>query len=209
MRVDDEKFKKASEYFNSKLSFEDFLKDNGLLEDSEINYTTINMKCPFHADSNPSLKIDTERNLYKCFSGGCTAGNLIKFMSEYDKIVLQGTKGYFGTLETLLRKDVEAQRVLGFNSIYEDSLDLNTLRRDGIKRLKISKSEPKNFLELSNYIRQFGTHKDKIEAIKLMQDNLSASVIYNMLFGKKDKLPNGSSVFNFAGVSLEDLLKED
>lgn len=209
MRVDDERFKKASEYFNSKLSFEDFLKDNGLLEGHEHSYTTINMKCPFHADSNPSLKIDTQRNVYKCFSGGCTSGNLIKFMSEYDKIVLHGTKGYFGTLENLLRKDMEAQRVLGFRSIYEDAWGLDALRRNGIKKLKITKSEPKNFLELSNYIRQFGSHQDKIEAIKLMQDNLDASVIYTMLYGKKDKLPSGSNLFNFTGVSLEDLLRED
>ena len=42
-----------------------------------------------------------------------------------------------------------------------------------------------------------------------MQDGLDAPVIFNLLFGKKDSLPQASNVFNFEGVSLQDLLRED
>lgn len=41
--------------------------------------------CPFHDDTNPSLKIDGRRGIFKCFSCG-TAGNAVKFVQEYSKL---------------------------------------------------------------------------------------------------------------------------
>jgi len=40
--------------------------------------------CPFHDDRNPSLKIDGERGIYKCFSCG-SGGNALKFVREYSE----------------------------------------------------------------------------------------------------------------------------
>ncbi|MDL2211506.1 DNA primase [Erysipelotrichaceae bacterium OttesenSCG-928-M19] len=41
--------------------------------------------CPFHNDSNPSLTISQEKQIYKCFS--CDAGgNVITFVQDYEKI---------------------------------------------------------------------------------------------------------------------------
>lgn len=208
MKISDEKIKRASAYYNSHLSFEDYLKEKGLYKDYKIIMDGVAIKCPFHEDWDPSLKINTSRNIYKCFSCG-SSGNLMTFMANYDRIVLGGTKGYAGVIDNLLRNDRVAQSSLGFKTIYEDGIDLDKFRRDGFKKFKINKSEPQNFLELSNYIKQNGKHKDKIDAIKLMQDGLDAPVIYNLLFGKKDTLPETSNVFNFEGVSLQDLLRED
>ena len=208
MRISDDKIKRASDYFNSHLSFEDLLKEKGLYKDVKITHEGVDIKCPFHEDWDPSMKINTHRNIFKCFSCGAS-GNLMKFIAVYDKEVLGGTKGYAGIIENLLKNDRVAQVSLGFKSIYEDSVDLDNFRRNGFRKFKIVKSEPKNFLELSNYIKQNGKHKDKIDAIKLMQDGLDAPVIFNLLFGKKDSLPQSSNVFNFDGVSLEDLLRED
>ena len=38
--------------------------------------------CPFHDDKNPSLQINGERGIYKCFSCGA-GGNALKFVREY------------------------------------------------------------------------------------------------------------------------------
>lgn len=38
--------------------------------------------CPFHDDNNPSLQINGERGIYKCFSCGA-GGNALKFVREY------------------------------------------------------------------------------------------------------------------------------
>lgn len=39
--------------------------------------------CPFHDDQKPSLKINTERNIYNCFPCGA-GGNVLEFVMEYD-----------------------------------------------------------------------------------------------------------------------------
>jgi DNA primase len=41
--------------------------------------------CPFHDDHNPSLKIDGNRGIFKCFSCG-VGGNALRFVREYAKV---------------------------------------------------------------------------------------------------------------------------
>lgn len=41
--------------------------------------------CPFHGDKNPSLSVNSEKRIFKCFVCGVT-GNAIKFVQEYKKI---------------------------------------------------------------------------------------------------------------------------
>jgi DNA primase catalytic core len=41
--------------------------------------------CPFHADTNPSLSINTQKNLWNCF--GCDAGgDAIRFVEKFDQV---------------------------------------------------------------------------------------------------------------------------
>jgi DNA primase len=42
-------------------------------------------QCPFHDDTNPSLKIDNERGIFKCFSCG-VGGTAFKFVQEYSRV---------------------------------------------------------------------------------------------------------------------------
>lgn len=46
------------------------------------NYLAI---CPFHNDSNPSMNISVDKQIYKCFSCGA-GGNVFTFVSEYEKV---------------------------------------------------------------------------------------------------------------------------
>lgn len=41
--------------------------------------------CPFHDDTNPSLSVSPERQIYKCFSCGAS-GNVFSFIMDYEKI---------------------------------------------------------------------------------------------------------------------------
>lgn len=41
--------------------------------------------CPFHNDSNPSLQVSQDKQIYKCFSCG-EAGNVFTFVQNYEKI---------------------------------------------------------------------------------------------------------------------------
>lgn len=46
------------------------------------NYVSV---CPFHNDTNPSMNISVDKQIYKCFSCGA-GGNVFSFVSEYEKI---------------------------------------------------------------------------------------------------------------------------
>jgi len=41
--------------------------------------------CPFHEDTNPSLSVNTQKNLWQCFSCG-TGGDIIRFVELMDKV---------------------------------------------------------------------------------------------------------------------------
>ena len=41
--------------------------------------------CPFHADSNPSMTVSPEKQIFKCFSCGA-GGNALKFVQDFDQI---------------------------------------------------------------------------------------------------------------------------
>ena len=50
--------------------------------------------CPFHADSNPSLTVSRQKQLFKCFACG-EGGNVITFLQKYEG------KDFKEALETL------------------------------------------------------------------------------------------------------------
>jgi hypothetical protein len=48
--------------------------------------------CPFHNDTNPSLSLSEEKNLFKCF--GCSAkGNIIKFNAMLKRLNKEAENG--------------------------------------------------------------------------------------------------------------------
>lgn len=51
--------------------------------------------CPFHDDHNPSLSIDSSRQIYKCFSCGA-GGDVFRFVQEYSKLPGHGPELTFG-----------------------------------------------------------------------------------------------------------------
>ena len=44
--------------------------------------------CPFHSETNPSFYVNTELQIFKCFSCG-RGGNALKFLQEYFNIDFQ------------------------------------------------------------------------------------------------------------------------
>lgn len=41
--------------------------------------------CPFHDDTNPSMSVSSEKQIYKCFSCGAS-GNVFNFVMDYEKV---------------------------------------------------------------------------------------------------------------------------
>lgn len=58
-----------------------YLGGNNLVRKGKI-YLSV---CPFHHDTHPSMRVDPERNTYKCFACGA-GGDSIKFAQQYDHL---------------------------------------------------------------------------------------------------------------------------
>ncbi len=51
----------------------------------QVSGKALKAVCPFHDDTNPSLSISREKQIFKCFSCG-TGGNAITFVQKYEQI---------------------------------------------------------------------------------------------------------------------------
>jgi len=60
--------------------------------------------CPFHNDNNPSLYIDNNRQLYKCFACGA-AGDVFNFIREYDYLSSSSSSSSSTTTSTTKNKE--------------------------------------------------------------------------------------------------------
>ena len=67
----------------------------GRYSDSTNEY---NLKCPFHTDNTPSLFINIEKGMVKCFGSCDFGGSLYGFFRKYDP---PNSKGYLYQLESL------------------------------------------------------------------------------------------------------------
>ncbi len=66
----------------SKIDLVDFIGEYVPLVQKGKNYFGV---CPFHNDTNPSLSVSREKQIYKCFSCGAS-GNVYTFLMDYDHI---------------------------------------------------------------------------------------------------------------------------
>ena len=68
------------------------IKDSLDIVDVISNYVSLSARgknyfgvCPFHDDSNPSMSVSREKQIYTCFSCGAS-GNVIKFIMDFENI---------------------------------------------------------------------------------------------------------------------------
>lgn len=66
----------------SKIDIVDLISEYVPLVQKGKNYFGV---CPFHNDTNPSMSVSREKQIYKCFSCGAS-GNIFTFVSNYENI---------------------------------------------------------------------------------------------------------------------------
>ncbi|KAL3799555.1 hypothetical protein HJC23_008682 [Cyclotella cryptica] len=82
----------------SSISIIDVIESYNLPKFIRTNSHTAKACCPFHNDHNPSMSIDDNRGIYKCFACGA-GGDLFNFIREYDS--LNGRKEKMGFWEAV------------------------------------------------------------------------------------------------------------
>ena len=64
--------------------------------------------CPFHDDTNPSMSVSRDKQIYKCFSCGAS-GNVFTFLMNYDHMSFNDALRYLGKrcgVDTFSVKDI-------------------------------------------------------------------------------------------------------
>ena len=133
--------------------------------------------CPFHADTNPSLSVSREKQIYKCFVCG-EAGNIFNFLMKYENVdFLDAVAIVAESIGIEFKKNKKNH--LEKNQVFYDICDLackffqnNLLSKEGI--------EARNYLE---------KRKLDVETIKEFKIGLSLN--------KRDKVTLSSSSMTF------------
>ena len=84
--------------------------------------------CPFHDDSNPSMSVSPERQIYKCFSCGAT-GTVFKFIMDFENVSFKEAVqkvANLGGIKVNLGKVKTAKTYPNLHQIYDLSLKFYT-----------------------------------------------------------------------------------
>lgn len=195
--ADSEKVKLCAEAIaeSNNYSLVKFMKENNLLHNSKDIGRSILLECPFHIDYSPSMSVDKEKNIYKCFSCG-SSGGYFKFIIEFNEKVKRQDTNYYSVLDNILKNDPDLQLKLGFNTIYKNINIVESMedrnRKFSSKTVDLS---PNNYIELANILKKDSTkgESDYILMISLMQSGVDAKFIYKELYKVDPNLTNDNA----------------
>jgi len=145
----------------SRLSIETVLNHYNLKPDRH-NF----LKCPFHGDENPSLKIYPETNTFNCFGCGA-AGDVIEFIERYEA----STGSAYGKHEAILKAksmidpaaEIIQRPMMQSNEPEQDKELLPRLAVIG-KLMQESRGSFKRTSAAKEYLRSRGLNPDKTQA---------------------------------------------
>lgn len=92
------------EEIKSSISIVDVIESYNLEGFTRTNIHSAKACCPFHDDTNPSMSIDDDRGLYKCFACGA-GGDLFNFIREFDALNRNKEKmGFMAAVQYAVRE---------------------------------------------------------------------------------------------------------
>lgn len=163
--------------------------------------------CPFHDDKHPSMSIEPNKQIYKCFSCG-ESGNAITFVYNY---------------ETKVNKNSNFRKFDALKKVVEICKISDIILKDNISTF--SSSKDKNF-ELQNIVKaneqaqilfkyNLKTKEGQKALDYLKARNISDEIIENLgigFAGNKDILSNQQNMFDYVDAGLifaEESYKKD
>ena len=148
-------------------------------------YISINKKgrnyfaiCPFHNDTNPSLVINDDKNIFKCFTCN-TSGDAIKFVSQFNNI------SYSKAIIEIAKKfniELDDYQINQNEDKYQINYDLNQSYLD---LCQVYLQQPK-FRIAREYLQSRNIDENDIKKFKIgFNPSNSESNIYNILTNEK------------------------
>lgn len=202
--IDKVKFDELMAYIKNsdEYSLEKYMTKHGLLQGSKLQNGNMLVSCPHHSDSSPSMSVNLEYNIYRCFGCG-RQGGYMKFVVEH-----QGTLGnainVFSLAEQLLKDDITMRSVLEFNSLYRNAEAKLVLEDIEIRRpRRLKEYSPKTFIGISNKMcKEKRSVEDKVFMISLMQSGMSVDDVYASMY-------SNTSSRDLKSVDINSLLNEE
>ena len=75
--------------------------------------------CPFHNDTNPSMSVSREKQIYKCFSCGAS-GNIFTFIRDYEHVDMKGVLDILAPKAGItLDNNIVSKKVDKYDKLYE------------------------------------------------------------------------------------------
>lgn len=191
-KLNEESVKLVVDYVQSNYKIEEVLKDYNLIGADETgSSSSLVISCLKKAERTPSLKINLDLNIFKCFSCGAS-GNIISFKTYCERELKRRNVTYYSIMEEMLKKDKEMQLRLGINTIFmnvtptmQDIIRLNAMKSTSFKNANF---KPKNFLELSRILKQRTNNIDVlITAISLMESGVPPDKILDLVLNEDKK----------------------
>lgn len=184
----------VKEYIESSndYSIEEYLKSIGQYDDSKIQEQSDNyfISCPFHSDSSPSLSINRNRNIFKCFGCG-RGGGYVAMVREWESY--NGRKiDDKDIIESLLKSDKVMANSLGFVTIYERQIrkkDFSKFSLTRPERNLLKDYEPDTYKALASRLKKDKRSiHDKVNMVAFMQAGMDAKEAYRILYDKNKRV---------------------
>ncbi len=152
--------------------------------------------CPFHDDKHPSMSIEPNKQIFKCFSCG-ESGNAISFVYKYETQVNMNQE--FTKRDALIK-------VMEICNIKDISLDNFVSKQDN----SIETKQTRKIVEVNNFAQKFfqynlNTEEGRKALDYLHSRNISDEIISELGIGyatEKDVFSNHKDVFTFEEAGL-------
>ena len=204
-RVDNSRFDLVMDYIrkSEKYSLEAFIKEHNLLQNANYRGNNVWISCPYHSDSSPSMSVNFDANIYKCFGCG-VGGGYMKFVSEY-LTYTQGKVTVYDLAERYLKTDVVMRNTLGLTSIYTQVSQTLELKDLELRRpTKFREYEISTFPALANKMIKDGKSlEDRVYMISLMQSGMPIKDVYNAVYNVRSQTETSSDV---SRLNIQDIL---
>lgn len=191
----------------ARFSFKKWATDLNLMKDNaRFRMDDVIIECPFHKDESPSLLFNDVKHVYHCFSCG-SHGNIINFLTEYDKNIKGFGINYYQKLNEIVINDVQLRATLGIDSVYRGRKKLGEELPKPFKFVKsYTDFRPSSYLELSSWMCKNKCSLNEIEFFILsMQAGIEPIVIYRELCKTKSiDVSEETEV-----IDLDELMEED
>lgn len=130
------------------------------------SYIPLNLKgknffgiCPFHQDTNPSLSVSRELQIYKCFSCGAS-GNVYNFVMDYEKVSFPEAVEKLGKRVGI---SVITNNKTKYNKKYEEMFKVNELARKYYQ----NNLNTKEGIKAKEYLLKRNINEDVINQFKI------------------------------------------